>query len=32
MLMEHLMHHIKDNIYFMDRESRIVMVSDSGTQ
>ncbi len=29
-LMDHLMHHIKDNLYFMDREGHIVLISDAG--
>lgn len=31
-LMAHLMNHIKDNIYFMDREGRIIMINQAGAE
>jgi len=31
-LMNHLMDHIKDNIYFMDREGHIIMINQAGAE
>lgn len=31
-LMKHLMNHIKDNIYFMDREGRIILINPAGAK
>ena len=31
-LMQHLMDHIKDNIYFMDHEGRIILINKEGAK
>jgi sigma-B regulation protein RsbU (phosphoserine phosphatase) len=31
-LMKHLMDHIQDNIYFMDREGRIILINEAGAK
>ena len=31
-LMKHLMDNIKDNIYFMDREGRIILINNEGAK